>query len=187
MVKPWEQISSEPLSDLGLFGTRRTRARSPRTGATHSFLLIEMSDWVQVVPFTKSGELILVRQYRQGSRRDSLELPGGLLDKEDETPESAAKRELLEETGYGDGKFESLGDFSPQSALFTNRVHLFLATDLEKSSTLNQDDGEDIEVVRVKPSDLSLLIQNGLIENAVTMAALMRASCRNKASGLLIR
>jgi len=176
VVKPWEQISSEQLSDLGLFGTRRTRARSPRTGATHSFVLIEMSDWVQVVPFTQSGELIFVRQYRHGSQREGLELPGGLIDKDDETPESAGKRELLEETGYSEGKFKSLGDFSPQSALFTNRVHLYLATDLEKTSVLNQDDGEDIEVELVEPSELSQFIQNGLIENAVTMAALMRAS-----------
>lgn len=177
MLKPWELISSEQLSELGLFSVRRDRARSPRTGATHPFVLIQMVDWLQIVPFTERGELVFVRQFRHGSRTMGLELPGGLLDGEDGAEVTGAKRELLEETGYAGGSFEALGDFSPQPALFTNRIHLFLAQDVKQVSDLSPDAGEDIEVMLVRPDDINQLIQSGQIENAITMASLTLARC----------
>lgn len=177
MVKAWEQNTSELVSDFGLFGIHRIRTRSPRTDAVHDFLLLQMVDWLQVLPITHNGEIVLVRQFRHGSGSVGLELPGGLLDEVDGEVAIGAQRELLEETGYGEGAFQALGNFSPQPALFTNRVHLFLAQDVKQVSALSPDAGEDIEVELVRPGDLNKLIQSGQIENAITLASLTLARC----------
>jgi hypothetical protein len=92
MIKPWPLISSQPVSDHGLFQLTKDRAQSPRTGSERDFMVIHMPDWLQMVALTSQGELVLVRQYRHGSRGIGLEVPGGLLDAADPDPASAAAR-----------------------------------------------------------------------------------------------
>ncbi|HEX7156200.1 MAG TPA: hypothetical protein VF229_03240, partial [Burkholderiaceae bacterium] len=80
MPAPWPLLRSQAVFDAGLFSVSRDRARSPRTGGEHDFHVVHMADWLMVVPLTADGRLVLVRQYRHGSRAISLELPGGLHD-----------------------------------------------------------------------------------------------------------
>ena len=175
MIKPWPLQSSTPLSDLGLFKITRDRATSPRTGQDRDFLVIHMPDWLQVVPLTTEGRLVLVRQYRHGSRRVGLEVPGGLLDPQDPDPAAAAARELREETGYGGGSLHPLGAFWPQPAMLANRVHFFVAVDLELQGDLQPDAGEDLEVVLVDPAEVEGLAAAGEIQNVMTVTALALA------------
>lgn len=172
MVKPWPLQSSEPLADLGLFKVTRDRATSPRTGQDRDFFVIHMPDWLQVVPITEEGSLLLVRQYRHGSRQVGLEVPGGLLDRQDPDPASAAARELREETGYGGGQMHDLGCFWPQPAMLANQVHFFAATGLTVQGDLQQDGGEDLEVVLVEPGQVERLMEQGEIQNVMTVTAL---------------
>lgn len=176
MTKAWPLISSSQVEDLGLFRINRDRARSPRTGAEHDFLVVGMPDWLQLVPITTDGRLVLVRQFRHASRTIGLEVPGGLIDAEDPDPAGAALRELREETGYGGGKVRDLGAFWPQPAMLSNRVHFFGALGVEPRGDLQQDEGEDIEVVLVEPDGVRRLIEDGEIHNAMTVMALGLAS-----------
>ena len=173
MIRPWPLLASERIFDAGLFQVARDRARSPRTGAEHDFYVVSMADWVMVVALTKEGKLVLVRQYRHGSREAGLEVPGGLHERGG-TAEAAA-RELTEETGYGGGTWLFLGELRPQPALLSNRAWIYLAKELELRAEPGPDAGEDIEVVLLAPEKIPACIVSLQMNNAMTVAPLALA------------
>lgn len=177
MTRPWPLLASEVVFDAGLLRLTRDRARSPRTGDERDFCVIRMVDWLLAVPVTADGKLVMVRQYRHGSREISLEVPGGLRDGEStlEEAEHGAVRELAEETGYGGGTWQLLGQLRPHPALFANRAWIYLAEDVVPTTAPNQDAGEDIEVVLVDIDEVPARIASGEINNAITVAALALA------------
>jgi ADP-ribose diphosphatase len=177
MVRRWPLIKSEQVFDAGLFRIIRDRAVSPRTNRARDFHVIQMADWMMVVPLTSDGMLVLVRQYRHGSREASLEVPGGLHDEAGERPEQGAARELVEETGYStiDGELSFLGELRPQPALFSNRAFIYLAKNVQITANPDPDAGEDIEVVLLDPIEVPARIADGEISNAMTVAALLLA------------
>jgi len=179
MIRPWPLIASEPAFATRLFRVTRDRARSPRTGDERDFHVIHMVDWLMVVTLTVEGQLVLVRQYRHGSREAGLEVPGGLHDGTGERPEQGAVRELAEETGYGGAgrELEFLGVLRPQPALLANRAWVYLAKDVRRTAEPEPDAGEDIEVVLLDPREIPARIASGEISNAMTVAALALAGC----------
>ncbi len=172
-VKPWEYLSSEIRADYRIFRLRVDRSRSPRTGNTHDFFILESSDWVNVIPLTPDNHVVLVRQWRHGTRSMTLEVPGGLVESSD-SPEEAARRELLEETGYKAREITYLGAVEPNPAFLNNRCHTFLAMDVEKVSELSQDEKEDIEVVLRPMAQIPMLIRDGSISHSLVVAAFYR-------------
>lgn len=179
MIRPWPLIASEPLFDAGLLQVIRNRVRSPRTGGERDFHVIRMVDWLTVVPLTEDKKLVMVRQYRHGSREASLEVPGGLHDggTAEESPEQGAARELAEETGYSGGAWTFFGQLRPQPALFSNRAWIYLARDVRLTSAPEPDAGEDIEVVLLDAQEIPARIASGEINNAMTVAALALVLC----------
>jgi 8-oxo-dGTP pyrophosphatase MutT (NUDIX family) len=177
MIHPWPLIASQLVFDTGFFRVTRDRACSPRTGGERDFHLIHMADWLMVVPLTREGRLVLVRQYRHGSRETGLEVPGGLHDRDGEGPGQGAVREVSEETGYGnDGEpLVFLGELRPQPALLSNRVWIFLARNVRPLAGQKLDPGEDIEVVMIEPHEIPARIASGEINNAMTVAVLSLA------------
>ena len=177
MIRPWPLIGTQEVFETRLFTVACDRARSPRTGAESDFHVIRMVDWLMVVPITEQGQLVMVRQYRHGSRLVSLEVPGGLHDGAHERPDQGAVRELAEETGYGNDGEKPLfiGELRPQPALLANRVWIYLAKDVRLSNKPDPDAGEDIEVVLLDPRDIPARIAGGAINNAMTVAALSLA------------
>ena len=177
MIRPWPLISSATTFDAGLFRVTRDRACSPRTGREHDFHVIHMVDWLMLVPVTTDGKIVMVRQYRHGSRENGLEVPGGLHDTAGEEPGQGALRELAEETGYCApvDTMLFLGKLRPQPALFTNRIWIYLAQDVHPVTSPKLDAGEDMETVLIEPAEVAGLIAGGEISNAMTAVALMMA------------
>jgi ADP-ribose pyrophosphatase len=175
MIRPWPLLASKQVFDADLFQIVRDRARSPRTGAEHDFHVVSMADWLMVVALTKEGKLVLVRQYRHGSREVGLEVPGGLHEGADERTAKGAARELIEETGYGGGTWAFLGELRPQPALLSNRVWIYLATELELKAEPQPDSAEDIDVVLLAPEQIPACIASRQMNNAITVAALALA------------
>ncbi|MHB8762771.1 MAG: NUDIX hydrolase, partial [Deferrisomatales bacterium] len=149
MPRPWPLVQSTVEGDYRIFTLRRDRAVSPRTGAEHDFIVLETRDWVNVIPVTPEGEVVMVRQYRHGVRGLTLEIPGGLVDREDGDPAEAARRELLEETGYAARELVHLGTVDAQPAFQDNRCHTYLALDVVRVAEPAPDAGEDLRVERV--------------------------------------
>lgn len=170
-VQSWERLGSRSLADYGYFGVRCDRARSPRTGRTHDFLVLEMGTWVNVVALTPARRVVMIRQYRHGTGQVGLEIPGGVVDPEDGSPMEAARRELLEETGYGARDFVSLGSVAPNPALQDNRCHSFLAIDAAPAGEQALDAAEDIAVEEVALDVVPDLVRSGHVNHGLVVVA----------------
>jgi 8-oxo-dGTP pyrophosphatase MutT (NUDIX family) len=179
----WEVVASEELQDCAVFRVRRDHARSPRTGQIHAFYGIEADGWVNVVPVTNSGEVVMVRQYRHGTRELTLEIPGGIIDP-GETPVEAAGRELLEETGYAGGHLVPLGSVNPNPALFANRVHTFIARGVELRQAIQQSGTEETAVVLLPVDSVRNAIESGQIDHALVVVALCRWLLEGEANSM---
>jgi 8-oxo-dGTP pyrophosphatase MutT (NUDIX family) len=140
-------------------------------GPPHDFVVLRASDWVNVLPITPQGQVVLIRQWRHGSGRTSLEIPGGIIDP-GESPAQAGARELLEETGYTAGRLLRLGQVNPNPALFGNTCHSYLALEAVVQAPPRLDDGERIEVLTRPVGDLPGLVRDGSINHSLVLAAL---------------
>ena len=167
--REWTKIEDEPIQDCRVFSVRRIRARSPRTGVAHDFFAIDSSDWVNVVAITPDERVVMVRQFRHGAGRLTLETPGGLVDP-GETPAAAAARELLEETGYAADEVVPLGGVNPNPALFSNRLHGFLARGARKVREVRNESTEETHVELVPIARLRDEVRAGHVDHALVIA-----------------
>jgi len=169
--RAWRVLGDEHLQHCKVFDVHRATMESPETGAAHPFYRIESPEWVNVVALTTDEDLVMVRQYRQGAREVTLEIPGGLVDAGEE-PIQAAGRELLEESGYRAGRIESLGSINPNPALFANRVHMFVALDCEPFAPIDNGETEETAVELLPLRDLDATVRAGGIDHALVVATL---------------
>jgi len=167
----WEVVRRDTLHDCRVFRIERAMTRSPHTAGTHAFFTIDADAWVNVVATTARAELVMVRQWRHGARKVTLEIPGGLVDPGEE-PAAAAARELLEETGFAAPRMRPLGAANPNPALFGNRVHTFLAEDCERVSEVKNGPLEETWVELVPEHALPARLRAGDIDHALVIAAL---------------
>lgn len=150
----WETLNSTPLLRNPWFALRQDQVRLPSGQVLDDFYIWEHPDWVNVVAVTSDRQVVLVEQYRHGLRQIHCELPGGIRDADDPDDETAARRELLEETGYAAESMELLLK-SPTSAGMTSEyTHLFHATNLTRQHDGGGVAGEDIAVHLVPKTNL---------------------------------
>lgn len=172
-LKPWKIISSKRDELIKFFHLRTDRAVSPRTNIPHDFYVLESSGWVNIIPLTPDGEVILIRQYRHGIQDITLEIPGGLIEHGD-SPEGAAARELHEETGYNAKEMILLGSVHANPAILNNICYTYIAKDVYPAGKQELDDSEDIEIV-IKPlAEIPRLIKEGEITHSLILAAFYR-------------
>jgi 8-oxo-dGTP pyrophosphatase MutT (NUDIX family) len=171
--KKWKIISTTRDKSYRVFNLRTDRAVSPRTGKAHDFFILESSSWVNVIPLTPQKEVVLIRQYRHGTREVTLEIPGGLVEDGD-TPVEAAERELFEETGWLPMEMIPLGSVHPNPAIQNNRCFTFLAKDVFLAGEQRLDEKEDIEVLCRPITAVPRLIKEGDITHSLVLAAFYR-------------
>ena len=132
-VKPWTVTASRYLLKDKWLAVRADQCQTARGVMVDPYYVLEYPDWVQVVAFDADSRILVTRQYRHAAGSVCLELPCGVVEKTDETPLAAAKRELMEETGCTSDHFEFVGQFSPNPATHTNTLHCFVAYDVSRS------------------------------------------------------
>jgi len=175
MAQVWRRHGSQPIGHFKVFSLRRDEMESPRTGRRHDFYVLEAGPWVNVVPITGDGEIVLIEQYRHGIEAVTLEIPGGMVDAT-ESPLEAAERELLEETGYRAEVLSPLGVSHPNPAILNNSLHTYLAVGARRVAEPRPEAGEDISVVTVPVADIPTLVRAGKITHALVLVAFYRLS-----------
>ncbi len=169
----WRELGRKQVADCRIFTVESSTAKSPVDSTPHEFHRIRCVDWAQILPITADGNAVLVRQYRHGTQRVTLEMPGGLIDPGEE-PATAALRECLEETGYRARTALPLGVVTPNPAVFANRLHCFYATGAEPERAVQNFGTELTEVVLVPVTDLEELLLSGEIDHALVAGTLWR-------------
>jgi 8-oxo-dGTP pyrophosphatase MutT (NUDIX family) len=180
----WSLLKSVDHSEHRIMRVRHDWYRFEPTGAERDFVVLEFPDWVNVIPVTEDGQIVLVRQYRHGLLASTWETPGGVIDR-DEEPLHAAVRELLEETGYAAANVRLLGRVSPNPAVQGNWSYSFLAEGCRFTGSRNLDPFEDIEVKLFAMEDVPTMIRQEEICNSMVINsfALLWMEERGKAEG----
>jgi ADP-ribose pyrophosphatase len=170
----WQRDDSadQTIEDNWLFRLRRERFVSRLTGRGHDFYVIRLADAVHVIALTPDRRLVLVRQFRAGSGRDSLETPGGLVDPGEDVF-TAGARELLEETGYAGDPPVLLGSTYSNPSLLTSRLATVLIANCRAVAEPKLDATEEVAIELIAARRLPELIRNGQIDHALVVQGLL--------------
>lgn len=178
--REWTLLKSEYLMKRPWLTVRREHLRLPNGAEVPEFYVLEYPDWVNVTAITEDGKMVMVKQYRRGVERVNPELAAGVID-EGETPLDAAKRELQEETGYGEGEWKLLAVLAPNPLTSTNYAHCYLAENVKRISGQHLDGGEDITVHLYEQEEVRGMLEKGEIIQALMAAPLWKYfATRNK-------
>ena len=170
LAERWKRIRSKPIGSFRIFNIREDSYQLPRNHREAPFYILESNDWVNVIPLTEEGEVILIRQFRFGIEKVTLEIPGGIVEP-GYTPLAAGQKELLEETGCKSDQWEYLGFVHPNPAFLTNRCHSFLARGVKKIADITPEESEEIEVLQCPFPEIKDLIAKGSITHSLVICA----------------
>jgi ADP-ribose pyrophosphatase len=171
----WTRLDSRYVVHDEWFTLRADTYRLPDDRVIAPVYVLEYRAWVNVIALTRAQEVVLVRQYRPGLDRTVLEIPGGATDPDDVSLLEAAKRELLEETGYASDDFVETGAIAPNPATHTNMMHCFLARNAERVREPTPDATEHLDVVLIPLEDLIAMAKRSELVQALHVCSLFFA------------
>jgi ADP-ribose diphosphatase len=163
-----------------VFGTKWFRVIAAPQADGEPYYMLELPDYVSVVALTAARELLLVRQYRPVVRRHTLELPSGHVEP-DEVPEDAARRELLEETGFEAPRFDLLGTLVPDVGRLANRMWCYFAGDVRRSERRHEREA-GVGLVVMAERDALARAADGTVDHALNLAPLFLAVASGRLS-----
>ncbi len=175
---PWKVLKTSEVFNADPWLTLSVQqVRVPDGRVIDDFYQLALPDFTLVFVETSAGEIIMIRQYKHGARRTSLTLPGGLVEK-GEDPEEAAKRELLEETGYRAESWQSLGSYVVNGNLGCGKGHFFMAAGARPVQEPESGDLETMEIKLLTRGQLWEALRSGevmLLNHAAVIAMAMMA------------
>lgn len=173
MEKKWETISVGEEMDLRIFKARFEEVKNPKTGATLRITKLMGNDSVNVLAITPEGKALLLDQYRFGIEDYVADLPGGIVD-DGEDHQQAAKRELMEETGYSATEWIYAGCVASNPVFMDSFIHHYLAVGAVKTGETEHEDGEDIELRLVELPVLEKMLADGEFMHPHTVSGVVR-------------
>jgi 8-oxo-dGDP phosphatase len=160
---------------------RQDHLRLPSGREIPEYWVSEFPAWANVVAVTPDDQVVMVRQYRPGLAQVHYEIPAGVIDAKDADAETAARRELLEETGYGGGRWSPLMTLSANPALQDNLTFTYLAEGVTPQGRPDPDATEDLRLHLLPVAELPALIDAGEVVQALHAAPLLRYLLRRHA------
>ena len=175
----WKVLKSEYLFKRPWLTVRRDCVELADGRQNPECYVLAYRDWVNVIAITEDGQFVMERQYRHGLGKTCFEIPAGVMEK-GETPLEAAKRELMEETGYGEGEWTNIMNVSGNSSTTNNISHCFVAKGVKKISGQHLDSTEDLEIVLLSRDQVKDLMVNDQIRQSLMAAPLWRFFAEEK-------
>ena len=169
---PWDMQENNLHADCRIFEVRKQRLKRRSDGLEGEFFVLDTNDWVNVLALTPDDKIILVRQFRYGSKEQSLEPPGGVVER-GEDPVIAGLRELQEETGYVGEEPKLLGVVRPNAAILSNRCHVILVRNAQKTAELNFDQHEELVTELYPVKELKEMVRRGEITHSIGLNSIM--------------
>jgi ADP-ribose pyrophosphatase len=170
-IKPWHRVSRDKAAQFSIFSVDRVNLVPPGKESGRDFYTVQCPDWCNVIAVTPDNDLVFVWQYRFGTEAFSLETAGGVIDR-GEAPIDAARRELIEETGYEAEQIEPLSVLEANPALQPNRCFSFVARGARLTGPQAFDEHEECEVALVPLAHLSDLLDGGHVTHGLIAASL---------------
>ena len=175
-----EVLASEYLFHEPWLTVRQDKIKLPNGVIIPKYFVLEYCDWVNVLAITKNHKFLMIRQYRHGTGTTNYEFCGGCVDEQDASPLVAAQRELLEETGYGNGRWRMNMKMSANPSTSNNWTYNFIAEDVELVTEQHLDGGECISVHLFSLDEIKQLLKNNEIIQSVHVASLWKYLAENK-------
>lgn len=168
---PWIKVGERVLGRFRIFDLFEEDYRRPDRGTIHPLYVLIPPDWVNVVPVTPEGKVVLIRQFRAGQGDVAIEVPGGMVEA-GEDPVAGALRELEEETGYRADTARLTGRVRPNPAIQRNFCHMVLATGCRPTGRTDPDPDEDVHPFEASWDEIDALIADGRIDHSLVLNAL---------------
>lgn len=169
----WLTLSRHYISRKPWFTARVDKVQLPTGAVIDEYYVLEYPDWVNTIAITEEGQFVFVRQYRYALGKTVNEICAGVCE-EGEEPIDSAKRELMEETGFGGGEWRHWMDISANASTHTNLTHCFLAKGVKRIGTQHLDRGEDIEVRLFSRDEVYAMLCNNEIWQSLMAAPLWK-------------
>ncbi len=170
-LKKWETLGVESDFDLKIFKAEWIIRKNPLTNRLSRFIVLNSKNWVNIIPITNDDQVVMIEQYRHGIDQITLEIPGGLVDG-NENPIEASMRECIEETGYhSDSLPVLLGSNHPNPAFLTNTCYSFLWEGVSQKFKQQLDSNEDISIKLVPIAQIKQLIKEQKITHSLVLNA----------------
>ena len=176
-LQPWTLLSNQELLVVPkILRVVKEQVKLPNGKVVDDFYQIQLPEYVIVFAQTADGSIVMERQYKHGTRRIVLSVPSGRLES-GEQPIAAAKRELLEETGFkGDDKnWRSLGSYVIAGNQGCGKAHLFKAYKVYKIQESNSEDLEETEIELMKPEEVIQAVNQGEVATIGSVATIALA------------
>lgn len=175
-MEHWQIIGSKDIYDASPWiRVSIQEVRLPNGKVVDNFHRVKMPEYAVVVARTSDGRMIMERQYKHGVGKVSLMLPGGLIEPGEE-PIAAARRELVEETGYSAQNWQSLGSFVANANYGCGKAHIFVAENAKKIKAPDSGDLEEMEIVLLKPEGLIDAVRSHEVVALSAMVAIALAT-----------
>lgn len=173
-MEKWKVLDSKYLVQRPWATLRVDKLQLPNGNIKEEYYVMEYPNWVNMIGITDDNTIILIKQYRHGAQQILLELPAGVIEK-DEDPADAARREMLEETGYAFTEIEQIATLYANPATSGNHTYTYLLQHGKKVQEQQLDSSEDIEVVEMSIDEAKKLLLDNKLGQALHSAALFYA------------
>lgn len=172
-MEKWDKLGHEYVLDSKWLKVRKDVVRLPNGVTLDDFFVLEYPTWVNVIAITEDGRFVMERQYRHGLQDIEYEICAGACE-DAEDPLIAAKRELLEETGYAGGEWSLYGISAPNPAAMTNLNYTYLAIGVKKVSVPHLELSEDIDISLMTFDEVRGLMDSDQITQGCMLAMLWK-------------